>query len=392
MILVASISAACGSTGAPPVSHGWAVGQVDGHGAVRGFLDSVACPSATSCVAVGNEEGGGSASQALVERMTGTTWNATVLPLPPSSDASFLFGVACPSPVGCVAVGYSSSSHDAPLIETLARGRWSVTPAPALPTGAVGGTLRGVACADPESCVAVGSTYASATSTEAAPWIATLANGTWTAAASPGLGPQGGVLNDVSCSDVTDCVAVGAEDTATTVTTLVETLSGGQWNLTPSPGSGSDHNAAGLTSVACQTAGACVAVGQLTGPTPPILSATAGRWSAATGPTPEADDGATGLWGVSCASSSGCLAVGALARANSPSTYAGAIGDPRGVLIERDAGGTWTTAPGPKGLPATSGLRAVACVAQVCVAVGMSGRAIGSSPSARTLIIEAPDA
>ena len=131
----------------------------------------------------------------------------------------------------------------------------------------------------------------------------------------------------------------------------METLSGGQWTLTPSPGSGSDHNAAGLTSVACQTAGACVAVGQLTGPTPPILGATVGRWSATAGPTPEADDGATGLWGVSCASSSGCLAVGRARPADSPSTYAGAIGDPRGVLIERDAGGTWTTAPGPKGLP-----------------------------------------
>ena len=290
--------------------------------------------------------------------MTGTTWNATVLPLPPSSDASFLFGVACPSPVGCVAVGYSSSSHDAPLIETLARGRWSVTPAPALPTGAVGGTLRGVACADPESCVAVGSTYASATSTEAAPWIATLANGTWTAAASPGLGPQGGVLNDVSCSDVTDCVAVGAEDTATTVTTLVETLSGGQWNLTPSPGSGSDHNAAGLTSVACQTAGVCVAVGQLDRPdaTHPERHGRAMVGSDGT----HARGRRRGHGAVGGVVRLVERLPGGRARSpgpNSPSTYAGAIGDPRGVLIERDAGGTWTTAPGPKGLPATSGLR-----------------------------------
>jgi len=393
LLLVCSLSAACGSAGGRSVSPVWAVEQASGQGALHGFLDGVACPSATSCVAVGNAQGTGSGARALVERMAGSTWDTAVLALPARRQAAFLLGVACPSPVGCVAVGYGYSSQGgAPLIETLAKGRWSVTSAPALPSGAVGGYLRDVACADPESCVAVGSTYTGATSTHEAPWIATLANGAWQTVPSPGLGPASAVLNSVWCTDVTDCVAVGAQYGATEVTTLVETLSGGTWMVTPSPGSGSDLNAAGLTSVACQTAGACVAVGQLRGPTPPVLSATAGRWSAETGPTPNAVDGATGLWGVSCGSPSGCVAVGALARANSPSTHVGAIADPRGVLIERDDGGSWTMKPGPSGLPTTSGLRAVACVTQLCVAVGMSGRANGTSSTARTLILELPGA
>jgi hypothetical protein len=368
----------------------WTVTQVAGHGAVPGFLDGITCTSSTTCVAVGNEVLSPNSTSALVETMTGSTWTKATLRLPASAQQAYLFRVACHSVGACVAVGYwySTSSGGRPLIETLSRGSWSATPTPALPSGAGSGFLFDIACPIVPSCLAVGDSY---TSTGIGhPWVVSLADDKWQAVSSPLLTSLRGGLNGVSCINAGNCVAVGDESTSRGIRTLVVTLRGGKWSLWPSGGSGSAY-ANGLSSVSCRSAVACVAVGELGGPSPAIFSTTSGRWGAVSGLAPNARGSAASLWGLWC-STNACLAVGAassVSRSYVYNTAAGAVPDPQGVLIEGGSGGRWAPLATPSGLPKESALDDITCTPRMCLAVGMTGESpLTGTPTARTLILE----
>ena len=163
------------------------------------LLSSVACPSATSCVAIGsytdaNENGGG-----LIETLSNGTWTAVVAPSPADGRGGGLSAISCVSPSYCVAVGQYQDSHGATagLIETLNDGVWTATGAPA-PPGGSSPELSSVSCGATGSCAAV---------TQFSGVIETLANGTWTALngpmpanlnSTPPAG-QGVNMNSVSC-------------------------------------------------------------------------------------------------------------------------------------------------------------------------------------------------
>jgi hypothetical protein len=368
----------------------WTVTQVAGHGAVPGFLDGITCTSSTTCVAVGNEVVSPNSTSALVETMTGSTWTKATLRLPASAQQAYLFRVACYRAGACVAVGYSysTSSGGRPLMETLSRGSWSVTPTPALPSGAESGFLFDVACPAAGSCLAVGDSYTS--NGIGHPWVVSLADGKWQAVSSSLLTSLRGGLNGLSCINAANCVAVGDESTSRGIKTLVVTLRGGKWSLWHSGGSGSTY-ANGFTSVSCRSTMACVAVGELGGPSPAISSTTAGRWTAVSGLAPSARGNAAGLWGLWCSTST-CLAVGAassVSRSYVYNTNAGAIPDPQGVLIEGGSGGHWAPLATPSRLPKESALDDITCTPRMCLAVGMTGESpITGTPSARTLILE----
>ena len=79
-------------------------------GAVGGsILDGIACSSSTSCEAVGYS-GSSAGHSALVERLKGTTWGVGHAPNPPGSTGTILSGVACPSSTSCDAVGYGTKA------------------------------------------------------------------------------------------------------------------------------------------------------------------------------------------------------------------------------------------------------------------------------------------
>ena len=66
----------------------------------RADLVSVACPSATSCVATGYYTDSSGNTQALLVTGSGTSWTAAEAPLPANAAASpdaHLASVACPS-------------------------------------------------------------------------------------------------------------------------------------------------------------------------------------------------------------------------------------------------------------------------------------------------------
>jgi photosystem II stability/assembly factor-like uncharacterized protein len=64
-------------------------------------LNAVACPSPSTCVAVGASPGGGTI---LRSTNGGSTWHRQ-----PSGTPDILYGVACPRPSTCFAVGWDGT-------------------------------------------------------------------------------------------------------------------------------------------------------------------------------------------------------------------------------------------------------------------------------------------
>jgi hypothetical protein len=174
------------------------------------------------------------------------------------------------------------------------------------------------------------------------------------------------VLEGVSCTSATVCVATGNSYRSlknTTVVTLAEGRNGTSWHIQPTgnpPGSFFTN----LFGVSCTAARACTAVGFSTDSAGNMTLAERwnGRsWSIQPTPVPT---GATNssLRGVSCTPPSGCTAVGSYSAANTD------------TLAERWDGTSWAIQPTPNPPGATnSSLSGVSCTANgTCTAVGSS--------------------
>ena len=124
---------------------------------------SVACPSASSCVAAGSYYDSSGNEQALLVTGSGTSWTAAEAPLPANAAAdrsAVLDSVACPSASSCVAAGdYADSSGNGQgLLVTGSGTSWTAAEAP-LPANAAADPdagLGSVACPSASSCVAAG--------------------------------------------------------------------------------------------------------------------------------------------------------------------------------------------------------------------------------------------
>jgi hypothetical protein len=114
------------------------------------LLRAVSCAAITSCTAVGFYPTSFDATAPVVESLSGTTWRATALP--GSVNWTLLWSLSCPSAGSCVAVG---EGNGLPLAEAMVRGTWSST-AIALPGTMTGASLQAVSCSSTESCTAVG--------------------------------------------------------------------------------------------------------------------------------------------------------------------------------------------------------------------------------------------
>ena len=229
-------------------------------------LSQVACESASSCVAVGGYAGANIGGDGLIETLGGGKWTPLAAPVPAEVSKvgvaiTQLSSVACPSATSCIAVGdYEDNNENVGvLIETLTGGSWTAAVGP-LPAGGSGGSLSAISCASAGFCVAVGQFTDSQGANVGL--IETLDNGAWTATEPPA--PPGGtrlLLSSVSCGAVGSCVAVSEFGS------LIETLANGTWtaingpqpadaNPTPPPGQGVNFD-----SVACPSAGFCVIAG-----------------------------------------------------------------------------------------------------------------------------------
>lgn len=221
----------------------------------------------------------------------------------PAIDGT-LYGVACTSPSSCVAVGYNGSA----LIEAWNGSSWSTSATPNDPNSAP--LLYSVSCAGPSSCVAVGYDHTSTGGNDAL--VETWNGTTWsiTPSPDPSTGSFGiNVLSGVSCPDSNDCLAVGYYETSTAGQTLVESWDGTSWTVTPSPSPGSVFNM--LKAISCTSSTSCVAVGTA-GAVPGAGVTLIQTWNGNgwfTSPSPNQGSNDT-LLSTSCPSAGSCFAVG----------------------------------------------------------------------------------
>jgi hypothetical protein len=240
----------------------------------------------------------------LVESWNGTDWSTVSSPSPGTSS-NVLNAVSCTSSTDCVAVGTDASSGSLQtLVEAWNGTSWSVVSSPNVGTG--DNSLLGVSCLDSSDfCVTVGYDLNSSNIGEP---LAEIWNGTdWSIASTPDPNGDFNPLTAVSCSDATDCVAVGRYDeTGTGYQTLAEVWNGTGWSITPTTDE-AGYNA--LDAVSCDSATDCVAVGNYytsTSSQNEIENWNGSVWSAASSTQEESSS----LDGVSCTDSADCVAVG----------------------------------------------------------------------------------
>ena len=194
------------------------------------------------------------------------------------------------------------------------------------------------------------------------------------AARADGWAPQpvrspevaGGELSAISCSNASDCLAVGSQlDRYGETVPVAMEWNGSSWSMR-SPGIPAGGRSAALTAVSC-AGGACLALGAYT--TDTGSAPLAERWDGSSwtqqAPASPAAMGVTELSAVSCSSVAECMVVGAAVGADG-------LGIP---IAEQVSGSTWTpqTLPEPAGTSELE-LNAISCAdASMCMAVGGSG-------------------
>ena len=256
-------------------------------------LNSVSCPAAGECMAVGwtadARYGGGRTQRALALQLHDGTW--TQLSTADAPRGVQLAGVACPTRTFCAAVG--AYGDPAAMIYDGTSWHDSTLPSPGQ------GDLTAVSCSAADRCLAVGYLYTETGRTIAVgyEWSGT----TWSDA-SAGMAGQ---AQSVSCTSATFCMAVGF--TGSGGVPLAESWDGTAWTqLSPAP-SGTGV----FLSVSCVTAQNCVAVGQRYPGSPAELVQqwNGTRWLLRTD-VQQTGSATAVLNGVSCASTTTCVAVG----------------------------------------------------------------------------------
>lgn len=348
-------------------------------GAILSQLSGVSCPSAAACVAVGNYQPNALTTLALAESWNGKAWSLQSVPDPKGSPSVALAAVSCPSGATCIATGsyivpagtQDGSGEQSTLAEAWDGSAWRILPMPN-PSGAAYSVLNGVSCSSSTSCVAVG--YYSTSTGPQIPFSETWDGDTWSIQpVAPPAGASSGALRGVSCLSAAACEAVGTFSTSKgRSSTLAEVWNGSSWAVqkTPSP-----QGAQGLelSGVSCSSADACTAAGDYYGTTAPATLAERwdGRsWSIQPTPTPTGQE--VMVSGVSCAFPSACTVVGFYL----PSDFGSGI-----AFAEGWNGSDWKleAVPSPAGSTYTD-LAGVSCLSSgACAATGFfTGMAGGS--------------
>jgi hypothetical protein len=391
-----------GWTGEQPPLPGYAAAPTSN--TVYDALDGISCPATGACLAVGLETSrSGGASGLLVERLANGTWTPDQAqpPLPAGAVAtggSWLSYIVCSAPSACTAVGaYSTSAAgqgynpNAGLVETLSGTTWTAASVP-LPPDAGQDTqvnLIGLACPAAGGCIAAGSNRdlgSNGSVVTGRALIATQHGATWTSAEAPlpadaATTAQDAELEFITCAGPGACTAVGKyQDKNGNQQSLIDTLANGTWTAAraPLPQDAAAKPAAELFGVSC-AAGSCVAVGdyQASGGSAKeralIVTLPNGKPGTAQSLLPDSE---SGLDAVHCVSATSCLALGGYGTGSLQSGLAATLTD-----------GTWSTTLVPVPANATRSARsqvvmlwAVACpTTAACEAVGSYTAAGGAT-------------
>ena len=305
----------------------------------------------------------------MAERWNGTEWAVQSTPNPSGATESYFHGVSCSSSTACTAVGFykTSSSNWLPLAERWNGTEWSIQSTP-LPTGSIETLLEDVSCTSSTACIAVGDYRVSLGATRVT-WAARWNGTEWSVQATPNPAEQTEThLEGISCASSTFCTAVGSyrknAERENEHLSFAERWNGTEWSLESTPGP-AGVTQSWLGAVSCTSSTACTAVGYYRNSSDVYVTLAdqwnGTEWKLQSTPNPT---GATEnlLGGVSCASSTTCTAVGYYK--NSSGTYV--------TLGERWNGTEWTIQSTLNQTGATeSELSGVSCSSStVCHAVG----------------------
>jgi hypothetical protein len=267
-----------------------------------------------------------------------------------------LESVSCPSAGNCSAVGeykdansQRGESHSQGLLLSESGGVWEPGGGAVLPANAYSNPivrLHSVSCSSANVCAAVGEylTYDSDGGMATDPGLLlTESGGTWQAGVEQtGIGPPSSApfsenLPSISCTSAGECVAAGSVLVGNAIRSVLAVQSGGQWQPGlegPVPADTSDF--VGMLAVSCASAGNCAAVGGYHRNGADwahalLLSENGGSWHAVV-PSLPADTASYLSW-VSCPSAGNCVAVG---------RYSADVLQPQGVLLS-ETEGIWGT-------------------------------------------------
>lgn len=268
---------------------------------------ALSCGSPGNCSVVGSYAAGPPpfpTSFAFIATETNGKWsNAQVAPGSASLGPAGLSVISCPSAGNCSAGGHYGNSEDAwkPFVIDEVRGVWQSATAVAGAASFVGSDLSSIACASAGNCSAGGGNFA-----------VNEVNGTWhPAVAIPGWKALGGVsLLAISCPAAGDCSAGGI--TGGNSSSFVVSETNGTWG-TAKRLVGRWHGGRSLqvNSIACTSAGNCVAGGKYPGF---LATEKNGKWGEAAQPPGLAalskNSGLTSVSAVSCPAAGSCSADG----------------------------------------------------------------------------------
>jgi hypothetical protein len=301
----------------------------------------LSCVASGSCVAVSPYQSGDGSQGGLAEALSGGVWTASGLPAPAGGSLPFPQDVSCAEPQSCVAVGSypAGGGGESPLAEVLSGSGWTAG-ALALPAALPDGSLTALSCPSSSSCVAVGDSYDEAN--VQTPFAETLSGSSWEfgmiplpAGSTPG-GDADPLMDGLSCTSAVSCVAVGYDPgPGLAEHPLVEILSGKTWKpqRVPLP-PGVHGQSASLSGVSCVSATSCVAVGALRSEDDALIETLTGSTWVASALAPPDHEPRVWLSSVSCPSAGSCVAIGAF------------WGDNPGYsrpLAARLSGGVWHT-------------------------------------------------
>lgn len=208
-------------------------------------LDSVSCPSASNCTAVGSYTTTTGDTLTLAEHWDGTSWQIEPTPNPTGATDASLDSVSCPTARYCAAVGGS-------LAERWNGTSWKIEPTPA------GSNLVSVSCPIHDRCMATGGALVEH-------W-----NGSgWKIKAN--IPTVAGLdLTAVSCPTRRICTAVGSDAVGNGLVALRK--QGQTWTVQTLPDLGTfSVSPPFLTSVSCADRTVCTALGVYTQPPPAAL-------------------------------------------------------------------------------------------------------------------------
>lgn len=244
-------------------------------------LNGVACRSASSCVAVGSRQTASDAAHALGYLWDGKSWSAMTAPAPKGALWSVLDSVSCPTATKCLAVGDAENGAKGPgyfFAEVLNGSSWSLSAMPNPDKFNMGNeSALSISCPTATQCLAIGSALAYTGGQLGADFPGGVAyswsGSSWARLAPPRLQTPGYpsgpayVLNGVSCVATNDCwVAMEPPPPESPVSSP---LSLGRWEggqMSSAPVS-LDAYLAGISCVKSNASTWCIGLGQKPGKT-----------------------------------------------------------------------------------------------------------------------------